>query len=81
MPAGSLALFGEGTEVLVKGVATTSRFLLAAGKRLGEPVARGGPFVMNTKAEIVQAFADYEAGALGGGFYIPGGTGDTRSGR
>ena len=80
LPAGSLALFGEGTEVRAKGVAPTSRFLLAAGKRLDEPVARGGPFVMNTKAEIVQAFADFEAGALGGGFYIPGGTRDTRSG-
>ena len=73
-------MFGEGAEVRVKGIAPNSRFLLAAGKRLDEPVARGGPFVMNTKAEVMQAFADFEAGALGGGFYIPGGTGDTHSG-
>jgi redox-sensitive bicupin YhaK (pirin superfamily) len=80
LTAGSLALFGEGAEVRVKGIAPNSRFLLAAGKRLDEPVARGGPFVMNTKAEVAQAFADFEAGALGGGFYIPRGTGDTHSG-
>jgi redox-sensitive bicupin YhaK (pirin superfamily) len=80
LPAGTLALFGDGTDVRVKGIAPNSRFLLAAGKRLNEPVARGGPFVMNTKAEIVQAFEDFEAGALGGGFYIPGGAGDTHSG-
>jgi len=73
---GSLAIFSEGDDVRVKGLAPESRFLLAAGKILNEPVARGGPFVMNTKAEILQAFADFEAGALGGGFYIPGGTGD-----
>ncbi len=41
-----------------------SRFLLIAGKPLNEPVARGGPFVMNTREEIQQAFADYESGQL-----------------
>jgi hypothetical protein len=38
------------------------RFLLVAGRPLREPVARGGPFVMNTKAEILQAFDDYKQG-------------------
>jgi len=74
--AGTLALLDGSGEVRVGGIAPASRLLLAAGKRLNEPVARGGPFVMNTKAEILQAFADFESGALSGGFYIPGGTGD-----
>ncbi|HIP23986.1 MAG TPA: quercetin 2,3-dioxygenase, partial [Rhodobacteraceae bacterium] len=38
------------------------RFLLIAGARIDEPVARGGPFVMNTRAEILQAFDDYRSG-------------------
>ena len=42
-----------------------TRFLLVAGAPLNEPVARGGPFVMNTKAEILQAFEDYQMGRLG----------------
>lgn len=37
-----------------------SRFLLASARALNEPVARGGPFVMNTKAEVLQAFNDFE---------------------
>ena len=42
-----------------------SRFILVAGMPLNEPVARGGPFVMNTRDEILQAFEDYQAGTLG----------------
>ena len=41
------------------------RALLVAGQPLGEPVARAGPFVMNTRAEIVRAFEDFQAGRLG----------------
>ncbi len=38
------------------------RFLLAAARPLGEPIARHGPFVMNTRAEIEQALSDLRSG-------------------
>ncbi len=60
----ALAVLGDGDRVQIIGNELRSRFLLIAGKRLNEPVARGGPFVMNTKAEILQAFQDYEQGSL-----------------
>ena len=41
------------------------RALLVAGRPLDEPVARAGPFVMNTRSEVVQAFEDFQSGRLG----------------
>ena len=38
--------------------------IIVGGEQLNEPVARGGPFVMNTKAEILKAFSDYQEGTL-----------------
>ena len=42
-----------------------SRILLMSGEPIDEPIARHGPFVMNTKAELVQAVNDYQAGKMG----------------
>ncbi|OUS28069.1 quercetin 2,3-dioxygenase [Thalassotalea sp. 42_200_T64] len=56
----TLGVLTQGETVSVVAGQNDTRFLLIAGKPLNEPVARGGPFVMNTKAEIMQAFNDYQ---------------------
>jgi hypothetical protein len=53
-------VLGEGPTIQVTAGAEGARFLLVAAQPLHEPVARGGPFVMNTKEEIRQAFDDYK---------------------
>ena len=60
-----LAVLQQGSAVEVRAPDAAARFLLVAGRPLREPVARGGPFVMNTQAEIRQAYEDYQAGRLG----------------
>ncbi len=65
-----LGIFGDGARVSLSAASDGARFLLIAGKRLEEPVARGGPFVMNTKAEILEAFRDMRAGRLAEGGLI-----------
>ncbi|MFN7145093.1 MAG: pirin family protein [Myxococcota bacterium] len=62
---GNTVLFSDGDAVVAEGGTHGGRFILLAGKPLREPIARYGPFVMNTEAEIHQAFADYRAGRLG----------------
>jgi len=55
-----LGILGEGDRVRVQATSEPARFLLVSAQPLNEPVARGGPFVMNTKEEIMQAFDDYK---------------------
>jgi redox-sensitive bicupin YhaK (pirin superfamily) len=55
-----LGILGQGGQVRVTASSGAARFLLVSGQPLNEPVARGGPFVMNTREEIQQAFDDYQ---------------------
>ena len=57
----TLILLNKGRNLIVKSI-KKSEFLLIAGKPIGETIARGGPFVMNTKEEIIQAVEDYKNG-------------------
>jgi redox-sensitive bicupin YhaK (pirin superfamily) len=57
-----LGVLSDGTQLQVAGADQASRLLVVAGKPLDEPVARYGPFVMNTPAQIQQAIADFRAG-------------------
>jgi hypothetical protein len=59
---GSIAVLGDGDGVLIAAPQGAARVLLAAGKPLNEPVARYGPFVMNTNDQLRQAMIDYQAG-------------------
>ena len=59
----TLIILANGKNLNIKGI-TNSKFLLISGKPIGEPVARGGPFVMNTKQEILKAVEDYHNGTF-----------------
>jgi len=61
---GRLALYGPGRAVSVTTIEEGLRFVLVSGRPLGEPVAWGGPIVMNTQAELDQAFREYHAGTF-----------------
>jgi redox-sensitive bicupin YhaK (pirin superfamily) len=61
-----LVAFGTtGDSVRVRGGAEPLEVIVLAGQPLREPVVRYGPFVMNTKSEIVEAFDDYQSGRMG----------------
>jgi len=57
-------LFTEGDELRVKAGPEDLLFLLFAGQPLGEPIAWGGPIVMNTKEELAEAFRELEEGTF-----------------
>ena len=58
----ALVVFGDGDFVEASAETGGGRFLLAAAQPLGEPIARYGPFVMNTRAEIEQTLQDLRTG-------------------
>jgi len=58
-----LILLTNGEKLKVLGL-SKAKFLLISGKPIGEEIARGGPFVMNTKSEILQAVQDYHNGTF-----------------
>jgi redox-sensitive bicupin YhaK (pirin superfamily) len=79
--AGQLAVFGAGDRITIAADATATRsgrklpsadsstssleVILLGGEPIGEPMVHYGPFVMNTREELVQALEDYQAGRLG----------------
>jgi quercetin 2,3-dioxygenase len=69
--SGQLAVLGDGDAIRIEGGplqdSRTPSFdvLLLGGRPIGEPVVQYGPFVMNTREEILQAVADYQSGKMG----------------
>ena len=59
---GHLSVLGEGDAFLARASDDGMRLLLLAARPIGEPVARFGPFVMNTEAELRQAAQDFQSG-------------------
>jgi quercetin 2,3-dioxygenase len=61
---GAAVLFEDGDEIMVSTEDNPVRFLLISGKPIGEPVAWGGPIVMNTRKELQIAFEEYNQGTF-----------------
>lgn len=60
----NLIVFTDGDQLTIQTRDQSARLLLVAGKPIGEPIARYGPFVMNTQAEIKQALSDLRNGTF-----------------
>jgi len=60
----SIVLFDDGDMASVRALDAPLRFLLISGKPIGEPVAWGGPIVMNTQEELDRAFEEYKKGTF-----------------
>ena len=61
---GTLAVLETDGSFECESMIDDTKFILVAGEPIDEPVARGGPFVMNTTGEVMQAFDDYHSGKL-----------------
>ena len=66
MPLNSMARLQPDAAVTIENGPEEAEFLLLQGKPIGEPVVQYGPFVMNSRAEIQQAFEDYQRTGFGG---------------
>ena len=64
LPQHSLAVLSKGDSFSLSAGDNGARFILVAGKPIGEPIVQYGPFVMNTETEIQQALTDYRSGRL-----------------
>jgi hypothetical protein len=62
--APALVVFGAGDMVVASGGSKGGRFLLAAAQPIGEPIARYGPFVMNTQEEIAETLRELRSGSF-----------------
>ncbi|WP_434988269.1 pirin family protein [Xanthomonas melonis] len=62
LPAQELAVLGGGQRLALHAGDQGARLILVAGRPLNEPVMRHGPFVMNTRQELMQAFVDFQEG-------------------
>ncbi|MEL5848705.1 MAG: pirin family protein [Candidatus Igneacidithiobacillus chanchocoensis] len=64
LPTGQLAVLAQNGDGVAIAATRPSRALLVSGRPLRQPIVQHGPFVMNTRAEIEAALADYRAGRL-----------------
>jgi redox-sensitive bicupin YhaK (pirin superfamily) len=64
LPAQELGVLGAGGQIKLRAADAPARLILVAAAPLHEPVARYGPFVMNTRVQIEQAIADFRNGRM-----------------
>ncbi len=65
VPVKSMGILTNGGDGLIVRAIANTRAILIAGQPLNEPIAQYGPFVMNTREELVQAVDDFRAGLMG----------------
>ena len=65
VPIKRMAVLANGGDGMVLRAQANTRAIVVAGRSLNEPIAQYGPFVMNTREELVQAVDDFRAGLMG----------------